>query len=52
MVQCGYVTQSGYCGKVNAGWMLFSTETEYIEYISEQSTIEGSETDSDEPCRA
>lgn len=32
----GYVVQSGFMGRVDGRWMLFATETEYIEYLSEE----------------
>lgn len=31
----GYYTQSGYRGLVNGEWMLFATEAEYREYVSD-----------------
>jgi hypothetical protein len=33
----GYPTQSGYMGYVDGKYMLFATETDYIEYITERS---------------
>lgn len=32
----GYVVQSGFMGRVDGRWMLFATEAEYIEYLSEE----------------
>ena len=29
----GYPTDSGYRGKIDDTWMLFSTEEEYLEYL-------------------
>ena len=31
----GYVTESGYMGYVNGSYMLFASEADYIEYMSE-----------------
>lgn len=31
----GYFTPSGYMGLVSGRWMLFSTETDYIDYLQE-----------------
>ena len=31
----GYVVATGYMGYVNDSYMLFATEAEYIEYMSE-----------------
>lgn len=30
----GYLTSSGYMGLVEGEWMLFATETDYIEYMT------------------
>ena len=30
----GYFTKSGYFGYTPNGWMLFSTESDYIEYMT------------------
>jgi hypothetical protein len=30
----GYITSAGYMGMVNGQWMLFATETEYVEYLT------------------
>ena len=32
----GYVVQAGFMGLVGNQWILFATETEYVEYISEE----------------
>ena len=32
----GYFTASGFMGRVGTRWMLFATETEYLEYLSEE----------------
>lgn len=31
----GYFTSVGYMGWVSGKWMLFSTETDYIDYLQE-----------------
>lgn len=31
----GYITPFGYMGLVDGTWMLFATESEYIEYVTE-----------------
>lgn len=31
----GYYTSTGYLGLVRGKWMLFATETEYVEYVKE-----------------
>ena len=31
----GYVVSNGYLGYVNGKYMLFATETDYIEYVDE-----------------
>ena len=31
----GYFTSSGYMGYVHGQWMLFATESDYIEYMKE-----------------
>lgn len=31
----GYVTSFGYMGLVDGQWMLFATESDYIEYLTE-----------------
>lgn len=30
----GYLTSSGYMGLVEGEWMLFATETDYLEYMT------------------
>lgn len=35
MREYGYQTQSGYRGRVNGKWMLFTSYEEYIEYLCE-----------------
>lgn len=32
----GYWTSSGYLGLVHSRWMLFVSESEYIEYVTEE----------------
>ena len=31
----GFVTQKGYYGYVEGKWMLFATEQEYLDYLTE-----------------
>ena len=38
----GYSIESGYMGYVNGSYMLFASEADYIEYMSEQSCPENS----------
>lgn len=35
----GYPTQSGYMGYVDGRYILFATETDYIEYMKEREVI-------------
>lgn len=32
----GYIVQAGFMGLVDGRWMLFATEADYIDYISEE----------------
>lgn len=33
----GYFTEKGYMGYVNGGYMLFASETDYYEFLNEES---------------
>ena len=33
----GYITASGYMGYVGGGYILFSSENDYLEYMEEES---------------
>lgn len=35
-MEYGYLTPSGFMGMVDGRWMLFATESEYYEYLSEE----------------
>ena len=43
----GYFTSSGFRGFVNGEWMLFASESDYIEYIEEGSYDDRSQIPSD-----
>lgn len=32
----GYYVQAGFMGLVDSRWMLFATESDYIDYLSEE----------------
>ena len=32
----GYLTQYGFMGRVGTRWMLFASEAEYLDYVSEE----------------
>ena len=32
----GYYTQYGFMGRVGNQWMLFASEAEYVDYVSEE----------------
>lgn len=32
----GYYTAYGFMGRVGTRWMLFTSETEYLDYVSEE----------------
>ena len=35
----GYLTSNGYLGFVDGRWVLFATETEYYEYLTEEGKV-------------